>query len=55
MLHSIHIHTSRSETSRSNVNIEAVRKSVGDNPESSNRRRGLELQISRSSTTAYTD
>lgn len=42
-------HTGRPKTSRSNVNIEAVRASVGDNPGTSIRRRGQELQISRSS------
>ena len=42
-------HTGRPKTSRSNVNIEAVRESVGDNPGTSIRRRGQELQISRSS------
>lgn len=42
-------HTGRPKTSRSNVNIEAVRASVGDNPWTSIRRRGQELQISRSS------
>ena len=39
-------HTGRPKTSRSSVNIEAVRESVGDNPGNSIRRRGQELQIS---------
>ena len=43
-------HTGRPKTSRSNVNIEAVRgESVGENPGTSIRRRGQELHISRSS------
>ena len=42
-------HTGRPKTSRSNVNIEAVRESVGENPGTSIRHRGQELQISRSS------
>jgi len=42
-------HTGRPKTSRSNVNIKAVRESVGENPGTSIRHRGQELQISRSS------
>ncbi|XP_032529063.2 trans-1,2-dihydrobenzene-1,2-diol dehydrogenase-like isoform X2 [Danaus plexippus] len=42
-------HTGRPKTSRSNVNIEAVRESVADNPGTPIRRRGQELQISRTS------
>lgn len=42
-------HTGRPKTRRSDVNIEAVRDSVGENPRTSIRRRGQELQISRSS------
>jgi len=42
-------HTGRPKTSCSNVNVEAVRESVAENPQTPIRRRGQELQIKRSS------
>ena len=42
-------HTGRPKTSCSNVNVEAVRESVAENPRTPIRRYGHELQITRSS------
>ncbi|CAG9826559.1 unnamed protein product [Diabrotica balteata] len=47
-------HTGLPKTNRSNVNMEAVRESVGENPGTSIRRRGQALQISRCSLRPYT-